>query len=82
MPWARPVSPTPGLAAGAGVYALYAIADIAAREGTELDRAVASAGSHLPASAIVAGTASHPGLAINGRLRWPSSAAGSCCAAC
>ena len=66
---ARPPSTdTLGPAAGAGVYALYAIADIGAREGTELDRAVASAGSHLPASAIVAGTASHPGLVINGAI--------------
>ena len=32
------------------------------------DRAVASAGSHLPAGTIVAGTASHPGLAINGAI--------------
>ena len=54
--------------AGAGLYAVYAVADIGARDGTELDRAVASAGSHLPAGTIVAGTASHPGLAINGAI--------------
>ncbi len=54
--------------AGAGLYAVYAVADIGASEGTELDRAVASAGSHLPAGPILAGTASHPGLAINGAI--------------
>ena len=64
----RRLTDTLGLVAGAGLYAVYAVADIGARDGTELDRAVASAGSHLPAGTIVAGTASHPGLAINGAI--------------
>ena len=45
----RRLTDTLGLVAGAGLYAVYAVADIGARDGTELDRAVASAGSHLPA---------------------------------
>jgi lysyl-tRNA synthetase class 2 len=56
---------TLGLVAGAGLYAIYAVAAIGAQEGTELDRVAASAGSHLPAGPILAGTASHPGLVIN-----------------
>ncbi len=67
LSWRR-LTDTLGLMAGAGLYAVYAVADIGASEGTELDRAVASAGSHLPAATILAGTASHPGLAINGAI--------------
>lgn len=63
---AGPLTDTLGLAAGAGLYALYAVAELGAREGTELDRTVASVGGHLPAGWILAGTASHPGLAVNG----------------
>ena len=54
--------------AGAGLYAVYAVADIGASDGTELDRAVASAGQSPAGRPIVAGTASHPGLAINGAI--------------
>ena len=69
MPWARPVSPTPwgSPRAPASTPSTRSPTSEPA-EGTELDRAVASAGSHLPASAIVAGTASHPGLVINGAI--------------
>ena len=64
----RKLTDTVGLAAGAGIYALYVVAALGASEGTELDRAVASAGHHLPAGPILAGTASHPGLAINATI--------------
>ena len=45
----RKLTDTVGLAAGAGIYAVYVVAALGASEGTELDRAVASAGHHLPA---------------------------------
>ncbi len=61
----RGLTDTTALAASAGLYAVYALAAIGISEGTELDRAVASAGRDLPAAPLVAGTASHPGLAIN-----------------
>ena len=64
----RKLTDTVGLAAGAGIYAVYVVAALGASEGTELDRAVASAGHHLPAGPILAGTASHPGLAINATI--------------
>lgn len=54
------------LAAGAGLYALYAVAAMGATtQGTEVDRLVALARGTLPAGRILAGTASHPGLLVN-----------------
>ncbi|HMA27783.1 MAG: bifunctional lysylphosphatidylglycerol flippase/synthetase MprF [Solirubrobacterales bacterium] len=62
------ITDTLALASGASLYALYAVAAVAATEGTEVDRVVASAGRHLPAGAIIAGTASHPGLVLNAAI--------------
>jgi len=53
------------LAAGAGLYALYAVAAIVTANGTEIDRAVTSIGREVPAGPLLAGTPGHLGLVVN-----------------
>src|SRR5262245_3250009 len=64
----RPLAGPVGLAAGAGLYALYALVAMGASSGTEIDQAVASASASLPGGRVLAGTATHPGVLINAAI--------------
>jgi lysyl-tRNA synthetase class 2 len=57
-----------GLAAGAILYGLYAVLAMGATQGTDVDRAITAASGVLPDGAMLAGTASHPGLLVNASI--------------